>query len=54
MKSKKFKLDANIYNFSTPLDEQISIWLENNPNFTILDMHYNQNEADIFYKENEE
>lgn len=51
MKTKTFDTYSNIFNMYTPLPEQISEWLESQPNIKVTDMAITKEEASIYYED---
>jgi hypothetical protein len=50
MESKKFDNYSNPYLTFTPIDEQVSIWLESHPEVSIKDINMTDRDAIVYYE----
>lgn len=49
MKVKEFDTNLNIYKISTPIMEQISIWLDTHKKLTIKEVQISSKKAILYY-----
>lgn len=50
MESKMFNTHLNPYVAHTPIEEQLSIWLEDNPDIKIKELQVNKEDALVIYE----